>query len=107
MRLLFVCSSSYVFGAEIVTLSLLEGLRDRGHDLMAAVGPREWSDGDFHDRVRRLGIFQTELALGTVSMTLNWKAFRWTLACIMRLPRLYSQFRNVKRDFKPDLVILT
>ena len=107
MRLLFVCTSHSVFGAEILTLSLMRELRERGHELMAVVSLRKWSDGDFHQRLEAMGVPYVELPLGVVSKALRFQSMVWTLNCLIRQPITWWRYTRLTRRFSPDAIILT
>ncbi len=107
MKLLFVCTSSYVFGAEAITLNLMKGLREHGHEVRAITSLRQWSDADFHERLRVAGIPFIELPLGYLSPSLSWKPLAWTLNAALRLPALWWRYARFVREFQPTVIVLT
>ena len=54
MRILSVCSNYRVFGAETITLKMLEGFKLRGHEQVAVTSYQ--TDGEFGRRLAGLGI---------------------------------------------------
>ncbi|MCX8090757.1 MAG: glycosyltransferase family 4 protein [Verrucomicrobiae bacterium] len=105
MRILSVCTSWRVFGAETVTLRMFEGLRARGHELHAVTST--WSDGEFSRRLTMLGIPETRLPLGAISIRPAWRPMRWTAAALMKLPGAWRGFAQVLRQFQPEAVLYT
>src|SRR5690349_10586413 len=105
MRILAVCSSWRVFGAEIITLKLLEGLKANGHSVQAVTST--WTDGEFNRRLTALNIPDVQLPLGVLSKQLAWRPMRWTAAALLRAPKLWWGFRRLLREFRPDVVIHT
>jgi glycosyltransferase involved in cell wall biosynthesis len=105
LRLLVVCTSHRVFGAEVICLSLLDELKARGHCIHAMVS--QWTDGDFQRRLDKLGIGYNVAPLGFLSKTLRWQPMVWTANCVIRLPILWWRYWRVARTFQPDVVLLT
>lgn len=105
MRILFVCSSWRVFGAEIVTLKTLEGLQRNGHSLQAVTST--WSDGEFSRRLAALGIPEVKVPLGTFSKRLSLRPMLWTADALVRLPLLWFRFHRTLRKFQPEAVLYT
>ena len=107
MRLLFVCTSSTIFGAEQVSLLLLEGLHRRGHAVHAITSPQAWGDGAFQRRLDELGIPHSALPLGGLSKTFRWTPMRHTAVSLLHLPQAWKGFRTIRRAFRPDAVVVT
>lgn len=103
MRVLVVCGAGRRYGKETVTLSLIEGLRKRGHEVMCLTST--WSDGSFESRLNRLPIPNQKLPLGFISKTFAWLAIRMTLDQLRKLPSLWFGYRTCTRKFKPDVVL--
>ncbi len=87
----------------MVTLSLMAGLRNRGHEVRCITSV--WNDGGFGKRLEELSIPYSLLPLGFVSKTFSSSALRMTLAQGLRLGGLWSGYRKVTRFFRPDIVL--
>lgn len=103
MKILVVCGAGYVSGLEVVTLSLIEGLRKRGHEVRCVT--TTWGDGDFAARLKASRIPHIRLPLGFISKTLTWSAVRMTLDQLRRLPQLWLGYYRYTREFKPDVIV--
>ena len=103
MRILFVCGGGYVYGKEIIVLSLLEGLRKRGHEVACLAST--WNDGKFIGELERRAIRYERIPLGFISKTLSISAFRMTLEQATLIPRLLRDYRKFVREFRPDIVV--
>ena len=107
MNIHFICTSSYVFGAEIVTLAVMRELRRRGHGVVAVPGLRPWCNGDFHQRLEKQGIPFRSMPLGFISKSLKPKYIWWTIKSLVTLPVLWWRFWQLCRRTRPDVVVLT
>jgi len=105
MRILTVCTSWRVFGAETITLRMLDGFKRNGHALHAVSSI--WSDGEMSRRLARLSIADTKMAFGAFSKKLAWRPMLWTAIALVRLPGLWVKFRRTFRRFQPDVLIFT
>jgi glycosyltransferase involved in cell wall biosynthesis len=103
MKILVVCGAGIVSGVETVTLSLILGLRGRGHDVRCITST--WGNGDFARRLDDHGIPYTRLPLGFISKTLSWPAIRMTLDQLWRLPKLWLGYLRYNRDFDPEIIL--
>lgn len=105
MRILTVCTSTHVFGAEIITLKMLEGLKEAGHEQLAITST--WTDGEFNRRLSNLGIPEIRMPFGALSARLGFRPMWWTANVLVRLPLLWTQWARAVKKFQPDIVILT
>ena len=105
MRILTVCTSTNVFGAEVVTLKMLDGFQRAGHEQLAITSI--WTDGEFNRRLARLGIPEVRLPFGALSRRLAPQPMWWTINTLVRLPWLWIGWSRLVRRFKPDVIILT
>jgi glycosyltransferase involved in cell wall biosynthesis len=105
MRILTVCVSTNVFGAEISTLRLLEGLARAGHRQLAVTSI--WTDGEFNQRLQALGIPEVRLPFGFLSKRLGLRELWWTLQVVMRIPMLWLKWARLTAKFKPDVILFT
>lgn len=105
MRILTVCSSAYVFGAEIVTLKMLEGFKLCSHEQIAVTSV--WTDGEMSRRLQQLGIREEIMPFGMVSASITPRHLYWTASALLRLPILWWQWWRLQRSFRPDVVVLS
>lgn len=105
MRILAVCTSTQVFGAEIATLRLLEALSRRGNTVYAITST--WTNGDFASRLEKLGIPYTAIPIGAFAKPKSFRAIKWTLDGLLHAPVMWKRWRKVLRQFRPDVVLLT
>ncbi len=99
MKLLFSCGGSYVSGMEIVELSLMRGLMERGHDVHALVSG--WNDGDFAGRLESAGIPYTVAYTGKITV----RKPAWMLDTLRHLPGARRAVHRLVRDLRPDAVV--
>jgi len=98
-----VCGAGAVYGRELVTISLIEGLRDRGHEVHCLT--TTWEDGEFTKLLEQSSVPYTCLPLGFISKTVSGPAIRMTLDQIHKLPALWRGFRKVIKAFRPDIIV--
>ena len=100
-KILFFAGGSYVAGAEIITLLLLKGLKDKGHDVRCVING--WNDGDFKKRLSEIDIPYYEVKLGWLYL----KKPAWTLGTLVNYPKAYIICKKVIKNFKPDIMNFT
>jgi glycosyltransferase involved in cell wall biosynthesis len=105
MRILTVCSNFRVFGAENITLKLLEGLRANCHELLAVTSVH--SDGEFSRRLEAIQVREVQLQFGAVALPKSLRAIHWTAHTVLNLPALWAGWLKVMRGFSPDTVVFT
>ncbi|MCS4086111.1 glycosyltransferase involved in cell wall biosynthesis [Salinibacter ruber] len=105
MRVLVYCAGSYVSGAEIVELSVMQGLQDRGHTVHCITNA--WNDGEFHRRLEEANISYESISLGAISASLEPKYLWWTLNALLHLPKAYLDFRRALSRFDPDAILFS
>jgi glycosyltransferase involved in cell wall biosynthesis len=105
VRILTVCTSANVFGAEVITLKMLEGFRQAGHEQLAVT--TIWTDGEFNRRLANLGIPELRLPFGTVSKVLAWRPMYHTANVLVRLPWFWHGWLRAVRDFQPEIILFT
>lgn len=103
MKILFVCGAGFVYGKEIITLSLMQGLRERGHDVRCIIS--SWAHDDFDRRLDAASIEFLSLPLGFISKTLSRSALRMTVDTLSKSPKLWLGYRRCLKDFQPDAVV--
>jgi L-malate glycosyltransferase len=92
---LCITGGSYLAGAELVTLHVLEGLKQRGAEVVCICSA--WNDGVFPERLDRMRVAHHALKLGW----LHRAQIGWTLTSVLHWPgafvraqRLLSGLRN-------------
>jgi glycosyltransferase involved in cell wall biosynthesis len=105
MRIAIVSRAENVSGKEIMTLELGEGLRREGHAIEFVTS--FWNDGNYETRLKELGFSVDRMELGSISATLRWDCLRMTTAQMLRLPRLWRNYRRFMRKNQPEHVIHT
>jgi glycosyltransferase involved in cell wall biosynthesis len=105
MRILTVCTSTNVFGAEAITLKMLEGFKKRGHQQLAVTSI--WTDGEFTRRLANIGISEVRLSFGFFSKRMTLQSIRWTAKFASRIPWLWIRWRRTVRTFNPDVIVFT
>jgi glycosyltransferase involved in cell wall biosynthesis len=105
VRILTVCTSSSVFGAEVITLKTLEGFKKSGHEQLAVT--TTWTDGEFNRRLANLGIVEIRLPFGTLSKRVALQPLWWTANVLARVPWLWSGWLRTLRQFQPDIILFT
>ncbi len=104
-RILIICGATRVYGKEIIALELGQGLAQRGQAVSFIVN--FWNDGDFLDRLKRLGIPTQILPMGVISATFNRECLRMSGEAIWRLPGLLVAYSRVLRRLRPEKIIHT
>ncbi|MEN3368670.1 MAG: hypothetical protein V7609_813 [Verrucomicrobiota bacterium] len=105
MRILTVCTSTNVFGAEVITLKMLEGFARAGHEQLAVTST--WTDGEFNRRLAKIGVPEHRLPFGALSIRLRLQPMWWTMNVLVRLPSLWMGWKRAMRQFQPDIVLFT
>ena len=105
MRILTVCTSTQVFGAEVITLKLLEGFKQARHEQIAVT--TIWTDGEFNRRLTEIGIREVRLPFGFLSKMLAWQPIWWTTKVLAHLPLLWCRWSRLLLEFDPEIVLFT
>ena len=105
LRILVYCGGSYVSGAEIIELSVMKGLQQRGHEVLCITNA--WNDGDFHGRLQEANIAYQAIPLGALSKSLQPKYLWWTFNALLHLPKAYLSFWNALRQYNPDVLLFS
>src|ERR1700751_3869898 len=105
MRVLTVCTSSRVFGAEVMSLNLLAGFKRQGFEQLAVTST--WTDGEFSKHLAARGIPEVALPLGTFSQRCSLRAISWTLNSLVHAPKLWLEWDRTMKAFQPDVLLLT
>lgn len=97
-KILVVAGGTYVSGAEKITLSVLEGFKKSGYNIHCMVSG--WNNGDFINRIEKIGLPYTAIKLGWYYTTKIW----WSLDSFIHYPKAIFSFLKLKKEFKADLV---
>lgn len=100
-KILAISGGSYIGGAEIVTLQVLDGLQKKGNSIFCLTNG--WNDGDFHHRLEAIGITYQAIKLGWFYL----KKPLWTADTLFHLPTALAQGRQVLKTTPHDLIYAT
>lgn len=102
MQFFYLLGGNVLYGAENVSIDLIEGLRRAGHEVFVAVAtslPPEKSP--VVKKLNELGIPNQTVYLGII----YFSKIKWTLDTLVHLPGARRKIRSLLRDVKPDVVI--
>ena len=105
MKVLFICSGTYVYGEELMSLAAMAGLKDFGHEVHCIANA--WHNGDFPKRLDSANIPYGLVRLGKISKTLRYPYVLWTANALLRLPGGLLTTRKLIKNFAPDVVVCT
>jgi glycosyltransferase involved in cell wall biosynthesis len=105
MRILTVCSSTKVFGAEVMSLNLLRAFQECGYRQLAVTST--WTDGEFSRRLAVFGVPEVALPLGAFAKPLSPQALWWTTNALIHAPELWLGLHRTINAFQPDVLLLT
>jgi len=105
MRILTVCTSTEIFGAEIMSLNILLAFRRRGYQQLAVTS--SWTDVNCNKRLAELGVAEVALPLGVLSKRISPRALWWTSNALVRAPELWLGWHRTINAFCPDVLLLT
>lgn len=104
LRISLFCGGSYVSGTEIMALTAVRGLLERGYKVFCIVNG--WNNGDFTQRLERLGVPYQPVYLGKLTGTLQPKYMWWTVNALLHLPGAWLACWRHFEHFSPDVVLL-
>lgn len=87
-------------GQEIVNLTLMKELKEKGHTVFCLASG--WNNGDFTARLEALSIPYQCVKLGNLYISRP----AWTMFTILNLPKAIFQIKSLLRKCQPDIVIL-
>lgn len=96
-KILFFCGGAYISGMEIVTLHLMQGLKEKGYDVRCVFSG--WNDGSFKQKLNQIGIINYEIKVGWIYV----RKPIWTLDTLIHYPSAYFKCRKIINVFKPDI----
>ena len=97
-RILVIAGGTYISGAEKVTLDVVQGFKENGHEVHCMVSG--WNNGDFIDQLKSLHINHTAIKLGWYYTS----KFLWSLDSLVNYPKAIFSFIKLQKKFKPDVV---
>jgi glycosyltransferase involved in cell wall biosynthesis len=96
-NILCILGASNVYGAEIVTLSVLTGLK-KDYNIHCIIWG--WNDGDFKNRLENEDIAYSEIKLGWYYISKPL----WSLDSLVHSPGALFNFYKISRQFNPDII---
>src|SRR5580765_6069537 len=97
-KILFFAGGSYVSGLEIVTLHLLNGLKQNGYDVRCVMNG--WNDGVFKRKLQDINVACYDVKLGWFYL----KKPSWTLDSLANYLRAFFSCKKILKTFKPDVI---
>ena len=97
-RLLVLANGNYIFGAERVTINILQGLKEKGYTVHCIVSG--WNDGNFIKYLQQLEIPYTSIKLGWYYLT----QIKWSFDSLIHYPGALLQFLQIKKKFAHDYI---
>lgn len=99
-RLLVIAGGTYIFGAEKVTLAVLEGLKEKGYQMNVLISG--WNDGSFAKALQNLNIPFFKLKLGWYYTS----KLLWSLDSLVHYPGALWRFLSLQKKISSDLVYI-
>ncbi|MBL0358822.1 MAG: glycosyltransferase family 4 protein [Chitinophagaceae bacterium] len=96
-KILFFCGGAYISGMEVVTLHLMQGLKEKGYEVRCVFSG--WNDGNFKKKLDEIGVVNYEIKIGWIYIRKLW----WTIDTLVHYPKAYFACRKIIRDFDPDI----
>ena len=93
-KLLVIAGGDYIFGAEKVTLDVIEGLRNEGYNVAAIISG--WGDGKFAKVLDHLEVKFYKLKLGWYYLS----KLLWSLDSLIHYPGALFRFLRLRKNFK-------
>lgn len=92
-KILVIAGGAYIYGAEKVTLDVMEGMRDKGYQVEAIISG--WGDGRFAAALDKLNIKYQKLKLGWYYAS----KILWSLDSLVHYPGAVIRFLKIKKHF--------
>jgi glycosyltransferase involved in cell wall biosynthesis len=105
MKIIVICSGTYCYGEETVSLAVMSGLKENGHTVHCLASG--WNNGEFPSQLRVREISYTLVRLGKISKILKFPYVWWTLNAIARLPEGILKSLWAIRSVRPDVILCT
>lgn len=103
LRVAFLCGGSYVSGMELIELSIMKGLADRGHAIHCIASA--WNNGDFISRLERAKIPWSTAFTGKITLSPRLRHFGWTLDALRKVRGARRMVGSTLAGFRPDIVV--
>lgn len=100
-NILAVVNGNYIFGAERVTLNILQGLKERGYGIHCMVSG--WNDGNFIQHLQQLGIKYNVIKLGWYYVS----KLLWSFDSLVHYPGAVIRFLRVRKKTRYDYIYVT
>jgi glycosyltransferase involved in cell wall biosynthesis len=97
-KVLFFCGGAYISGMEVVTLHLMQGLKENGYEVRCIFSG--WNDGSFKNKLDELGITHYEIKIGWIYI----RKPLWTIDTLIHYPKAYFECRKIIREFEPEIL---
>jgi glycosyltransferase involved in cell wall biosynthesis len=102
MKFFYILGGNVLYGAENVSIDLIEGLRRSGHEVFCAVATSMPADkSPVVAKLNELGIRNQTAYLGILYFSKIW----WTLDTLVHLPGARRRVRKMLEKEKPDVII--
>jgi glycosyltransferase involved in cell wall biosynthesis len=100
-KILAIVGATVVSGAEIVSLSVIKGLKEKGFDVFCVVN--RWNDGDFIQRLEKIGVPYKAIKLGWYYISKPL----WSMDSLIHYPKALYQYYRLQKKFNPDVIYVT
>src|ERR1035437_1250500 len=97
-KLLVIAAGSYIFGTEKITLDVIEGLKNKGHDITTIISG--WGDNKFPQALNKIGIKYYKLKLGWYYLS----KIKWSLDSLVHYPSAFLKFFSIRKQFINHIV---
>lgn len=98
---LVIAGGTYVFGAEKVTLEVVEGFKDRGYKVEALISG--WNDGKFSKALDKIGVKYHKLKLGWYYRS----KLLWSLDSLVHYPGAIFRYLSIRKKYRGWLAYVT
>ncbi len=90
-EVLFVTGGSYIYGAEVMALKVIDGLTQKGYKLFCVVNG--WNDGAYIKELDRMKVPHKSIFLGWIYLSKP----KWTLDTLLHYPKAFLQYYKVMK----------
>lgn len=97
MKVLFFCSGYKLSGKEYISLEVIKGLKESGHEVEVVF--IAWNDGAFQQKLVEIGVRHYTVKLGWYYMS----NLKWSLDSLINYLPAVFKFIKIRNRFKPDL----
>ena len=100
-KLMVIVGGTYIYGAEKVTLDVIDGLKQQGYEVNAVISG--WNNGQFAKALDRLTVKHYRLKLGWYYVS----KISWSLDSLVHYPGAVLKFLRIRKQFKGWPVYIT